>query len=344
VCAGALCSGFLNFFIMKIAYIFDPKTPESVKFYRTAGVMHQISEKITFKPISIHDALQSEAWAWEHDAIWIERYFTQESIVCIQIAKTYGLKVIIDDDDNRIEIPSYLGVETIRYYNSSSTQQNISTAMTAADLVFVSTEYLASLYAYNFNAKTVLVRNAYNDRLHHNLVPDLREKPIIAWRGSQKHSGDLESVREVMLKHQKALTFHFLGTAPPVWFPLTLENTAPFLPLAQYFSLLKTAAPDFLFVPLLNNNFNKAKSDVSFIEGNVLGSAVIIAPVGLEEFNHPGVIRYKDNADLSTIFASIAKGRIKRDTHVRAGRDYVMEHRTLKAANQKRLKAIQDIF
>ena len=70
----------------------------------------------------------------------------------------------------------------------------------------------------------------------------------------------------------------------------------------------------------------------------------VIAPMSMPEFNRPGVIRYKDNAHLKDIFDQIAKGKIDKVKITQEGQEYILNERTLSAANEVRAEALRKLF
>ena len=322
----------------------DPFAP-SVQYYRTQGpcaLLPQDQFQITIK--YTRDLLTTEAWAWGwFDLIFVEKYWTQEAAGLITVAKQHGMKVWLDTDDDKQNIPKYNSAS--RRWDARQRQIEINILL-MADLLTVSTPALKKVYG-GANGNIVVVRNAWNEATMPPVVPVAAGKPVkMAWRGSPKHSGDIEDVRvpfAAAFKNQ-AMAWHFYGAQPPAWLDFEQRQFSDFMPLYAYFQRLTIDAPDWLFVPLKDNKFNHSKSDCSALEQNMLAAGGVIAPMSMPEFNRPGVVRYKDNAHLKEIFDQIAKGKIDKVKIAQEGQEFLLKERTLIAANEVRAEALRKLF
>jgi hypothetical protein len=322
----------------------DPFAP-SVQYYRTQGPCAQLPQdqfQITVK--HTRDLLTSETWAWGwFDLLLVEKYWTRDGAGLIALAKQYGMKVWIDTDDDKQNIPSYNSASIKWTAHQRQIETNI---LLMADLLTVSTPALKKVYG-GANGNIVVVRNAWNEQTMPPVVPVPAAKPVkMAWRGGGKHSGDLEDVRVPFAAafNNQLMAWHFYGAQPPVWLNFEQRQFSEFMPLYAYFQRLTIDAPDWLFVPLKDNKFNHSKSDCSALEQNMRAGGGVIAPMSMPEFNRPGVIRYKDNAHLKDIFDQIAKGKIDKVKLAQEGQAYILKERTLSAANEVRAEAIRKLF
>ena len=105
---------------------------------------------------------------------------------------------------------------------------------------------------------------------------------------------------------------------------------------------MKQLSGDFLFVPLVDHEFNKAKSNIALIEA-LLSGIPAIAPISMPEFDRPGVIRYKGNADIPKVFSRIAQGQYNKEEIVKEGQEWLEEIR-LSKVNELRVKAIETMW
>ena len=330
---------------MKILLITDAQCPESVRFYRTEGIIPGMP--ILIDKLSVQECLSDTSWAWgRYQAIWLQQYHKPEHLAIAQIAKQFSLKVILDDDDLRINIP--LHNTASRYYALKETRQRIEAMLgTFADLIFLSTQHLKKQYKAITAKPMVVVENAFNPALPvaEIAIRDKSAQPLIAWRGSMKHTGDLETVRQPLMRayqSQKA-RWMFIG-ATPGYLPPQHQEQLPFMPLHQYFGLLKQINIDYLFIPLIVDDFNKAKSNCSAIEALMLAGAIPIAPYGLPEFQHTGVLHYKNNEDLSKLFDKIFKKEIDREVLLTAGQRSIFDHKHLDKMNAVRYQALANLL
>lgn len=330
---------------MNILVITDSQTAPSVQFYRSGGViglLPKIDPSIKASYMPIHEAMSRDSWAWgQYDVIVPERYYTDQGAQIISIALSYGRKVWIDDDDHRLAVPQ--SHDAANYYAHPNTRKRIEYALSSAHLVTVSTPTLQKAYS-GMAGNIHVVPNAFNDYVHSMPDPKPAGKPVqMAWRGTDKHDKDLEEVRVPLGKAfaNQQLRWKFYG-AHPRYLSTTPEQRLPFMPLFQYFAHFCGSGTDFLFIPLDNNELNKAKSAISVYEAAQAG-AVAIAPMYLPEFNIPGVIRYKDNAELPGIFDRVVRGGYDKETLVKTAQEWVLNNRALSEVNKERARLVMSL-
>ena len=317
----------------------------SVRWYRTQGPLaHFDTEQFTITVRPAQDLLQGEEWAWGFfDVVMVEKYWTPEGGAVIGIAMQYGLKLWLDTDDNKQEIPAYNDASD-SWANPKKREAELQ-MLGVADLVTVSTAALKKTYGKAKNI--VVVQNAWNDYLLPMTAVKAQTKPAkMAWRGSTKHGGDLEEVRRPFMAgwNNQLLQWALFGARPPAWIDWQADQWLQFQPLYAWFQVLAQQAPDWMFVPLTDNSFNRCKSDGAAIEQNVLAGGAVIAPMCMPEFNRPGVVRYKDNAHLEKIFKEIARGEIDKGKIAGEGQAYLMAERRLSMVNEVRTSAVKALF
>jgi len=71
--------------------------------------------------------------------------------------------------------------------------------------------------------------------------------------------------------------------------------------------------------------------------------APILAPEWLPEWEHPGVIRYKNPMHLQVLLSDIRAGRIDKIKEVEAGRQWIAEHRDLNKHNETRNSILDNL-
>jgi hypothetical protein len=68
------------------------------------------------------------------------------------------------------------------------------------------------------------------------------------------------------------------------------------LDIFEYHQMIAEMRPALMVVPLVNSDFNKAKSDCAFLEGTFAG-AVVVAPDFQEEFSQSHCIKYSSGTN-----------------------------------------------
>jgi len=337
--------------MIRLLIVHDPQSTPGVRFYRLSPFYLLPRTEFHVSEMEVHQALSNEQWAWgRYDAVVLKSYHNQDVMAVAQVAKAYGLKVIIDIDDMGLEIPEYNSA--VKYFAHPQAKNIIASTLGLADLIIASTPAIKIAYSAMTKAKIIVIPNAYHDaRFGDASKPRPAKKPVqMAWRGGKRHSGDMEGVRKPMTEamNNPGLQWKFWGGNPNESaafikaHPGQWEEWQP--ALLMYFMAFARSEPDWLFVPLEVNTFNKAKSNCSAIEALMLCGAGVIAPYGLMEFQHPGVIRYKDNTDLSALFKKIAKGEVSKEETVQAGQAWVGENRLLSEVNGGRAQALRDVL
>jgi len=264
-----------------------------------------------------------------YDVVFVERAITRDAYAILENCKMHGVRTWIDYDDNLFQIPDYNKSQD--YFARQQVVQLVQGIMQMADVVTVATPHLLKLYR-GLNPNTHIIPNAWNDYTH-NPLPEVTAASTparIAWRGGDKHIGDLYEARNAVARtlSDAAFEWQFLGDRPH-FLNVKRKQYRPFSRLGVYFQQFFTAGLDYLFVPLVVNNFNRAKSNCSWIEATI-GGAPTIAPAGLPEFNQPGVILYKDTKYLVTIFEGIKKGKYDKRERVEASREALQDYRLSK--------------
>ena len=333
--------------MLKIGIITDPNTPPSVRFYRTTGVFHYLTKlsggRFQVEEVDNRRVLQDETAAFRFDACLVERPISTSALSIITHLKNMGVAVWLDYDDNLLDIPDYNTAQD--YFHVQDNANVVQQCLAMADIVTCATEYLTKLYK-GINRNTVTIPNAWNDfRFAPLAKPEGTHRPIrMAWRGANKHDGDLYAVRGTLAPalQDPAYQWAFFGYRPH-YLGVKRSQYVPFSGLATYFRTFFTAGIDYLFVPLEVNNFNRAKSNISWIEATIAG-AVTIAPAALPEFNRPGLIRYKDNRHLKDIFARIKAGKYDKAERVQASREDLRENYALSQVNALRAGVMAKLF
>jgi hypothetical protein len=185
--------------------------------------------------------------------------------------------VLYDMDDLLVEIPDehshsgdYIGELLAMLY-----------AILEADVVTASSSPLVD-YLSELNPNTKLVNNYLNDQLWTMVDPKVTEsdnqKVTIGYMGGQTHHADLVEVADTLLKlsdkYSDRLKYRFWGVRPPPellnspsteWIKLNQEDYTKF---ARFFIQQDC---DILIGPLKDNEFNRSKSSLKFLEYCALG-------------------------------------------------------------------------
>jgi len=215
------------------------------------------------------------------DLILIQRVFPADFDSFKQIfniSRNLKKPLVYDLDDNLFILPEN-HPDRLSYGVSRALMPMLYAAFNA-DLITVSNEYLKnSLSDLNKNFK--VLPNYIDDSIWTFAPPKFqkdRELITLGYMGGDSHKPDLELISKVLLdvksQYLDKVKFHFYGVKPPdpiltlpdtIWTPIKTYNYAEF---AKDFHNLEV---DFFLAPLVDNEFNRCKSSIKFLEYSMLG-------------------------------------------------------------------------
>lgn len=349
-----------------------PTLTDGTSFYRAAGPLQALE---LARPEFRMESGGVINWVYLRgvSAVFLQRPFTPDHVRIVSMAKLHGKPVWVDYDDDLFTVP--MSNPTHKVYSDKQNHNQIMTILTQADVVSVSTEALAEKFRkilaqiesagernqgvpyQNLNPdKIVVVPNAYDEQLHrysfkHWQEPVGHATMTVMWRGSHTHDADLamyeKAITNAFVKHGKLWTLNFVGS--PFWQSIQNMEAAGIPPsqlvvtqvldVIEYMQFIHTVKPAVMIVPLVDDLFNRAKSNIAWIEATHAG-AMTLAP-DWPEWRRPGVINYKDQEDFEIQLSVILRGDADRNTRVQASRDYIAEHLTLTAQNEQRIKIME---
>jgi len=200
--------------------------------------------------------------------------------------RKYGKKIILDLDDNLFEVkpdqPAY------KYYAPGKPKRAVvATLISFVDALFVSTQPLADYYKnivkemFGTDLKVFVLPN-YNDASDFSFEQAKKdpEKTVIGWVGSTTHFNDLKIVLKAMnrlLKEFPNLYFELVGGITHEDAPKLFSDVDDFV-LDRVFcgsgteswdgypKFLSTLAWDIGIAPLTNDEFNRGKSHIKWLE------------------------------------------------------------------------------
>jgi len=325
---------------MKILFL-TINSSDSCAFYRSAGIVPDLRRKTDHNITLTQWDQVNVNWSLitQFDLIMMQRPFSKESHNLCGYIKQCNIKLWIDYDDNLFalnpENPTYY------IYNNPEIQANIKGILKLADAVSVPTEYLRQAYT-EFNKNIFIIPNAFNDLLF--VRPELKPRTNhCVWRGPEAHIFDLMTFSKEINRCTTEFPewrFMFMGFSP--WF---LTNTAnkghvPSMDIVIYFKTLYDMAPSCMHVPLHDNTFNRAKSNIAAIEGSYAG-AVCVVP---DWWNMPGTLPYSDLPSYYESIRSILSGEVDKVVLNKIAWEYIMDVLPLSKVNVQRLQILNSLL
>lgn len=207
-----------------------------------------------------------------------------------KICDKYGSRLVYELDD----IPLYEDIPLFNRnrssYASDKFRQNIITMMDMADEVTVTCKFMRDYFRSkltnqnitiipNYMPKSWIDRYYDEDKLKINFSKH-KKKPRILYAGSGSHYGsgavedDFTKLEDFVRKTVKKYQWVFFGGVPRRLLDLYKSGKIEFhqyRPVVEYPEFYASLKPNIAIAPLLKNNFNRAKSNIKFIENAAMG-------------------------------------------------------------------------
>lgn len=244
-----------------------------VSFYRVAGpvsYMHKLDPALQIARPHPSD------WVDFADSDWVllNGAHSDGQVKGLEEAKSLGCKIWLDYDD----AVGHVDWRSPRagMFPNDVCLPNIQKCLCLADLVTVSTADVAK--SINFSAAKI-IPNAYDPRMHRS-VNGASGKKTVLWRGSDTHISDLavfDHMLERLALEHRDWEFVYIGQMPAFHMRLCLPNVKKYdsLPLVQFFNKMAEINPSVVIVPMEDTDFNRARSNIAWIEGTLAGGAVV---------------------------------------------------------------------
>lgn len=279
--------------------------------------------------LTCSDSLEHE----DYDAFIFHRVLHPHFMSVVERLKSKGKKVAIELDDDHWNIPKWNPASrTIRQAELDTLEWSLN----LADQIWVSTPELGKII--DRSEKLKVLPNLVDDQ-HFNLSRANRpERVRILWAGSVHHDGDIAPlvpvVEQLCAKYGDGIEVVFMGSIPEAlssWQRVHFTNLAravarPDLPqlrfiepvdLSDYHGVLSRLRPDIGLCPLADNQFNRSKSGIKFLEYTLGGAAVVatdLPPYQLIRNNQDGLLLPPDATPDQWVAAigSLVEDRVKR--------------------------------
>lgn len=345
-----------------------PLSYDATSYYRSMGIFPNLRKNYV-PDLQVENYVGSGRRTWAeldpYDILFLQRPAHPDWLKLAQYCKGLRKKIWVDHDDNLFQLPPYNRVyDTYSDPNSKKVMLDI---MKLADVVTVSTPAIKEYFQTLGIETCVVVPNALNEEktpmaTQWNArpsngtpqIPSYMTVEQFVWRGSETHIADLLGHAEeigVAMDTRPNTFWNFFGYDP---FYITGNFDATkwkyFTPqdIMIYSDQLRNIKPQVMFVPLVQDNLNKCKSNIAWIEATAAG-AVTIAP-DWPEWQRPGVINYNSVGDywrheFSEDFLSKLKAPL--DGYAerwKESRDYIMENLTLTKVNKQRENILKQLL
>ena len=328
---------------MKILVLVYNRT-DSCSFYRAGGIFPDIRRRMDVD-ITILQWNQIEIHWQEiigYDLIYMQRPFSPETVSLCNYLKNFGIPVWVDYDDNLLEVPA----ENKHFaLYGPETRENIKQILGMADMVTVTSPELAEAWAEYITGRVEVVPNAFNDYLFpKRVLAKTHPNKLALWRGSDSHIHDIMTVGDRLNKIFKISPdwqFLFLG-----FFPWYLDSAPNLFHLGEmdvmlYFKNALQMGASLLHTPLADTQFNRAKSNIAYLEASYFGAACLCP--AFPEWTKPGALNYDSTESYYKQFKAVINKEIDIKVNNSLAWDYVVDEMLLSRINLKRIEIIQSL-
>ena len=209
------------------------------------------------------------------DAVLMLRPWSAQHVSIAQTIKDLNKRLILDFDDDYTCLNPY----NPNAHHFEGCLPHLQSLCRLADHVTVATQPLA-IAATEWGAKQVtVIPNAIDDSLkgiYHS--PD-RTKSVI-WRGSNTHCEDIESAKQTFFDFaNRGYELVFFGDKPN-WSYQLKHRFYGVTDYSNFLSSMAKTGAEYFLVPLVDNKFNRAKSDIAAQEAWLCGCKLIHSNIG----------------------------------------------------------------
>ncbi len=274
-------------------FTITPNPLDPLSFYRAMGPFRRMRSECNFEFVLPTEVNWSNLT--QCDLVFAQRPFRKEHLAALQLAKKWGMKIVVDYDDYLFDLktdnPAWR-----TYCQNNDVKEVIKRVVDLADTVFVTTTELKQEYVNRGAKRVVVVPNGYDSKLfpYAKQIQEERSK-IVLWRGSTSHVHDCITVLsgfERLITENRDWIFVFMNQYP--WFLSRNYPNVSFIDgmeTMDYFEEIWKLKPAIMTHPLSNCVFNRCKSMACFLEATHAGAA-FVGP-NFQEFDRPGVVNYE---------------------------------------------------
>lgn len=292
-------------------------------FYRRRFLENFLNLSDIGQSTTVYKMIFDKGWYQDVRCVTVQRQASNEQKQFIHflkdIQKEMDFKIIYEVDDVvfREEIPDYNIYK--HSFDTDEIRQNCIDMINMVDEVTVTCKFMRDLYREKTGKHEITaipnfmpyswIGHQYDYKRIIKNYDSNRKKPRILYSGSGAHFDvknlnggvdDFSHILKFVMDNVDKYQFVFIGSFPPPLKKYVMEKKIEFHPwqsLLQYPNFLASLNPQLFLAPLNNNNFNKAKSDIKYIEACQLGTPCMVQDMETYQ-NAPDFLKFNDSEDL----------------------------------------------
>lgn len=252
-----------------------------------------------------------------------------------KIADKYGIQLVYEIDDIifREDIPDFNRAKSV--YDSDEVLKSIIDMMMLCDTMTVSCDFMKDYYSSHVDHPNIKVipnmpskswfDNFYSSSDIMNKFDKNKNRPRVLYAGSGNHfdvegkgrDDDFTHVKDAIINSRRMIKWVFLGSIPQYLMPYVKNGEMEFhkwAPVHNYPSHLNKLDVNAVVAPLMDCTFNKAKSNIKYLESACLGIPGVFqdlvtysdAPIRFNDGNDM-IIKLKRLLEDRKLYAKISK-------------------------------------
>lgn len=326
--------------------VYSPNPLDGVSFYRQWGPLSQLHDKLECISFPM-DAASYSNWVYylNYDVALMSRPHKYNDWHFAQECKKFGLPLWVDYDDDLFNItpdnPVY------HTFASDQTRKYISDVLKLADVVTVATETNKSWVKENLGVEAMVIPNAIPNAFL-KYKKEFTDNKRAAWRGSDSHREDLfafsDEIAEVLNSHPDWETVFFGMYSKIVDEKCKRANVRWAKPvnICDFIIEFTKYNPSVVFVPLIDNQFNRVKSNLAWLDATLAGAAVV-GPNWPNSGWNAGLFVYDKIKDFPKELAFLMENKQSAKNSHDASWDYIQTNLLLSSVNEMRLDLIHKL-
>ena len=246
----------------------------------------------------------------------------------IQPELNFKLIYEVDDVVFREEIPDYNKFKFA--FDNDKIRQNCIDIINMCDEVTVTCDFMKKIYQEKTGKNEITVipnfvpefwmGKLYNKAKVWNNYDKNKKRPRILYTGSGAHydvdnknngQDDFSHVVDFVIRTIDKYQWVFVGAFPPPLHEYVRTNKIEFhnwQSLMNYPYFIESLNAQAMIAPLMDNNFNKAKSDIKYIEACVLGIPCLVQDIDTYK-NAPDFLKFKTGEELEQKLEAVLKNK-----------------------------------
>lgn len=244
--------------------------------------MHPWEEDVAHPGNSIRSDVE-RACDWADVVIWMGLHSPNSYNLFLEMKMKYDKPHLMEIDDYIFSIPAK-NIASSVYKPGSDLTRILKAQIQQSDGVVCSTPYLAEMYK-PLNPNCFVIENSIDLAPWRGRPSPTRRGATIGWMGGGTHDDDHEmiadAVKEVLALEKSAKFTYICGKDRPEFFEGVdrLKWDFKFWDVTTYAKKISRMGFDIGIAPLVDNNFNRGKSNLRWLEYSAMGIPTVASPL-----------------------------------------------------------------